>query len=278
MMSVFKLSAFADEADPAVEGQIKALKENEIPLLEVRGVDGKGVTKLTCDEMKQLRSRLADEGIKIWSIGSPIGKVKLSDDFNAYLDLFRHTLDLAVVSGAEKLRMFSFYPESENVWDDKNEIIDRLGKMMDIARGSGIVMCHENEKGIFGDIPERCLELHKALPELKAVFDPANYVQCGVDTLEAWDMIAPYIDYIHMKDARPDGEVVPPGKGAGNIPQILKNYADLGGGVITLEPHLYKFVGLAGLEREGEKSGIGQSYSSKREAFDAGVNALKALI
>lgn len=275
---MFKLCAFADEADPAVSGQICALRENQIDLLEVRGVDGTSVVKLTCEEMKQLRTRLEDEGIKIWSIGSSIGKMKLSADFQAHLELFRHTLELAALAGAEKLRMFSFYPECENPWDVKDEVIDRLGQMVDIARGSGIVLCHENEKGIFGDIPERCVELHKALPELRAVYDPANYVQCGVDTLKAWDMIAPYIDYIHMKDANREGTVTPAGKGIGNIPQILSNYKAMGGGVITLEPHLYTFVGLAELEREGEKSGICQSYASKREAFDAGVNALKALI
>lgn len=277
-MSVFRLCAFADEADPAVAGQISALKENEIDLLEVRGVDGKSVIRLTCDEMKQLRSRLEGEGIKIWSIGSSIGKVKLSDDFQEHLDVFRHTLELASIAGAQRIRMFSFYPECENPWDVKDEVIDRLGQMVDIARGTGIILCHENEKGIFGDVPERCVEIHKALPELKAVFDPANYVQCGVDTLKAWDMIAPYINYIHMKDADAQGEVKPAGKGIGNVPQILANYKTMGGGVITLEPHLYEFVGLAALEREGEKSGIGQNYTSKREAFDAGVNALKALI
>lgn len=277
-MSIFRLCAFADEADPAVTGQISALKENEIDLLEVRGVDGKSVIKLTCDEMKQLRSRLESEGIKIWSIGSSIGKVKLSDDFQQHLEVFRHTLELAAVAGAQRIRMFSFYPECENFRDVKDEVIDRLGQMVDIARGTGIILCHENEKGIFGDVPERCVEIHKALPELKAVFDPANYVQCGVDTLKAWDMIAPYINYIHMKDADATGEVKPAGKGIGNVPQILDNYKAMGGGVITLEPHLYEFVGLAALEREGEKSGIGQNYASKREAFDAGVNALKALI
>ena len=277
-MSIFKLCAFADEADPAISGQIEALHENDIEFLEIRGVDGRNVTELTTAEMRELRTRLDGEGIKIWSIGSPIGKVEMDADFEKHLDLFRHTLDLANIAGAEKMRMFSFFMKPEETAGYKNEVIDRLGRMVEIAKGSGVVLCHENEKDIYGDIPERCVDIHKALPELRAVFDPANFVQCNADTLKAWELLAPYIDYLHMKDSDADKIIVPAGKGIGNIPQILENYAAIGGGIITLEPHLFEFVGLAGLEREGATSVIGNNYSTKREAFDAGVNALKALI
>ena len=256
-MSIFKLCAFADEADPMVSGQIEALHDNGIELIELRGVDGKNVTELTMDEMRALRTRLDGEGIKVWSIGSPIGKVEMD---------------------AEKMRIFSFFMKPEETAGYKNEVIDRLGKLVEIAKDSGVVLCHENEKDIYGDIPERCVDIHKAIPELRAVFDPANFVQCNADTLKAWELLAPYIDYIHMKDADASKTVVPAGKGVGNVPKILENYAAIGGGVITLEPHLYEFVGLAGLEREGATSVIGNNYATKREAFDAGVNALKALI
>ncbi len=277
-MSIFKLCAFADEADPTVSGQIDALHGNDIELIELRGVDGKNVTELTCDEMRELRNRLDGEGIKVWSIGSPIGKIDINGDFDAHVELFRHTLELANIAGAGKLRMFSFFMNPEDAPKYKNKVIEQLGVLVDVAKDSGVTLCHENEKDIYGDIASRCVDIHKALPELRAVYDPANFVQCGQDTLEAWDLLAPYIDYMHMKDAGTDKVIVPAGKGAGNVPKLLENYAAIGGGVITLEPHLYTFVGLAGLERDGATSVIGNNYSTKREAFDAGVNALKALI
>ena len=108
-MSEFRLCAFADEADPSIAGQISALKENGIELIELRGVDGRNVTQLSADEMRELHVRLNDDGINVWSIGSPIGKISVEDDFQAHLELFRHTLELAVLAGAEKMRMFSFY-------------------------------------------------------------------------------------------------------------------------------------------------------------------------
>ena len=277
-MSEFKLCAFADEADPMIAGQISALKENGIELIELRGVDGRNVTQLSADEMRELRIRLNDDGIKVWSIGSPIGKVSVEEDFQPHLELFRHTLELAVLAGAEKMRMFSFYIASGKAEQSEAQVIDRLGQMLELARDSGVMLCHENEKGIFGDTAERCARLHKALPELRAVYDPANFIQCGEDTMRAWEMPEPHIEYMHMKDAEASGTVVPAGEGIADIPMLLKKYDAAGGGVITLEPHLSEFVGLAGLEREGEKSGINCRYRSHREAFDAGVNALKALM
>ena len=279
-MSTFKLCAFADEADQLVSGQIKALQENNIELLEVRGVNGKSVTDLTTVEMRELRKELDDGGIKVWSIGSPIGKIGMRDDFGAHLELFRHTLELAHIAGADKMRIFSFHMNDEDPVKCKDEVIDRMGKFVDVAKGSGISLCHENEKGIYGDVPERCVDILKAIPEISAVYDPANFIQCGAETLSAWKLLKPYIHYMHMKDALADKTVVPPGKGDANIPVLLEEYASIGGGVITLEPHLSAFVGLSDLEIEGKgmQSIIGNGYKTRRDAFDAGVNALKALI
>lgn len=111
-----------------------------------------------------------------------------------------------------------------------------------------MLVCHENEKGIYGDIAARCLQLHRALPKLKGIFDPANFVQCGQDTKEAWQLLEPYIYYFHLKDALPNGQVVPAGCGAGNLPWLIRQYRNKANasGIMTLEPHLKIFGGLAG--------------------------------
>lgn len=43
----FKLVAFADEADGRICEQIKAMTENGIGYLEVRGVDGENISDIT---------------------------------------------------------------------------------------------------------------------------------------------------------------------------------------------------------------------------------------
>ena len=273
--------AFADEANPNIDGQIKAMKRNALQGLEVRNVDGVNVSDITLEKAKEVKTKLDANGLITWSIGSPIGKIDIeNDDFKAHLEKLKHTLEIANVLDSKNIRMFSFYmPEGKEISNYKNEVIDRLGQMYEIAKEYGMLLCHENEKGIYGDIPERCLELHKALPELKGIFDPANYVQCGVDTLKAWDMLKDYIYYMHIKDAKADGTVVPAGMGDGNVEKVVKNFIEKGGNSFTIEPHLTVFEGFSHLERKGEKSEISEyGYPDSDTAFDAACNAFKGIL
>lgn len=277
-MADIKLCAFADEAGDSLADQIKAMQENGIGLLELRSIDKKNVTKFTNEEVKEYKKQLDDAGIGVWSIGSPIGKVKIEDDFNIDLDLCKRTIEIANMFEAKSLRMFSFYgTNGEEKYRDL--VMERLAKYVEAAKGSGVTLCHENEKGIYGDIAARCLEIHQNIPELKCVFDPANYVQCGQDTLEAWEMLEPYVFYGHIKDSLADGSIVPPGKGIGHLREYLPKFVAKGGQVLTLEPHLKVFSALKDLEAPGDESKIGMyKFESKREAFDCAVNSLKEII
>ena len=277
-----KIYAFADEASPLIDGQIIALKENGLDGLEIRNVDNVNVSDISDAKAKEVRKKLDDAGLSVWSVGSPIGKIDIvKDNFDLHTEKFRRTLEIAEILGAKNIRLFSFYiPKESDPSEYRNEVIERLGKFLGIASGTGIELCHENEKGIYGDNAERCLEIYKALPEMKAIFDPANFVQCGVDTMPAWEMLKIYVKYLHIKDALPDGNVVPAGKGSGNLAYILSDYRKMNGTALTLEPHLKVFAGLSALETEGDKSAVGEIYSYKtnEEAFKAAADALKALI
>lgn len=276
-----KIYAFADEASPIIDEQIKAMKENGVDGLEIRNVDSVNIAEISDSKAKEVRKKLDNACLRVWTIGSPIGKIDIEkDDFTLHTEKFKRTLELADILGAENIRLFSFFTPSENRDSYKDKVIERLGTFFEIAKGSGINLCHENEKGIYGDIPERCLEIHKALPEMKAIFDPANYVQCGVDTLQAWELLKGYVKYLHIKDALADGSVVPAGKGIGNVKFILDDYIGNGGDSVTVEPHLTVFDGLKGLEKEGDASVVGEvyKYATAEEAFSAAVSALRGLI
>lgn len=276
-----KIYAFADEADFMMDGQIAAMKRNGLNGLEIRNVDGMSVSNISLEKAKEVKQKMEESGLAVWSVGSPIGKIDIeSGDFKQHLEKLRHTIEVAHILGTENIRMFSFFiPVEKNPDDYREEVIERMGRMLDIAKSSNVYLCHENEKGIYGDIARRCFEIHKALPELKGIFDPANFVQCGQDTLEAWDMLQSYIKYLHIKDALPDGKVVPAGKGAGNVPAIVASYLAKGGNALTIEPHLAVFKGLAELEREGDTSQVGEYiYANNNEAFDAACQALKQIL
>ena len=77
-MQAPKLYAFADEASKEMDGQIRAMLRNGLNGLEIRGVDGENVSKITTEKAKEVRRKLDDNGLITWSIGSPIGKIKLT--------------------------------------------------------------------------------------------------------------------------------------------------------------------------------------------------------
>lgn len=270
-----KVFSFADEAGESLNEQIKAIKENNLDGLEIRGIDGKSVVKLNIDEAKEIRKKLDDNDISVWSIGSPIGKINVNDNFQNHLDVFKHSLEIANILGASRYRLFSFFVNGEFELHDE-VVFSYLTKLCEEAKGTGIVLCHENEKDIYGDVASRCVKIFDNVPDLKAVFDFANFIQCGEDVLYAWEQLAEYVDYIHIKDALPNGVVVPAGEGVGNIETILKDYKARGGNVVTLEPHLFDFIGFDKLEHgEIERK---YSFDNSRQAFDAAANSLKKIL
>lgn len=279
-MKDVKIFAFADEASKFIDEQIVALKRNGLNGLEIRGVDGENISDITIKKAKEVRAKLDANGLSVWSMGSPIGKIDIDGDFEAHKQKFMHTLELANVLGAKNLRMFSFFmPKDQNPEQYFNQVVDKLGVLLDIASGTEIELCHENEKGIYGDTADRCKKLLTALPKLKAVFDPANFVQCGENTLEAWKLLKEYTYYMHIKDALANGKIVPAGAGEGNVKQIASEFISLHKNpVFTMEPHLTAFVGLKNLEREGEESESAFSFTDADAAFDAACDAFKKLI
>ena len=272
------LCAFSDEASPALDGQIAALRRNGIGYMELRGVDGVNVADLDAVAASDIRARLDEAGIRVWALGSPIGKVDINQPEMQEYDRLCRLIETARLLGAQCIRLFSFYgTDGEQRWFEP--VCRRLERMLAAARGSGIGLCHENEKGIFGDVPERCAALHRELPDLGAVFDPANFIQCGADVLSAWEQLSPYVRYGHIKDARADGVVVPPGKGEGQLAGYLPHFFADGHEVLTLEPHLTRFIGRGALEAAGEgESAAEWQFPSGRAAFDFAVKCLKEIL
>ena len=205
-MKEYKISGFADEIDANIEVQFEVLNKLGIEYFEPRGINGKNISELNEDEVKTLKEKMNECGIAVSSIGSPIGKIKLSDDFSVHFDVFKRVVETAKVLGTKYIRMFSFFHEGGAEWtaDEREQVFVRIKKMLDYAKENDVILLHENEKEIYGDTTERCLDLMKKFhcDNFKAVFDPANFVQCGQDTKAAYDTLKDYIEYMHIKDAK----------------------------------------------------------------------------
>lgn len=242
-MSKFIISGFADEIAKDLHTQIATLRKLGIGFVEMRNVNGKQLVEHDLDEVKEIKKVLDDNGIKLSAVGSPIGKIGINDDFTPHFDKFKHTVEIAQLLQTKYIRMFSFFiPRGEEADWYEDEVINRWSKFVNYIKGTDIVLLHENEKDIYGDVPERCKNLLDKMNfnYVKGIFDPANFVQCKVDTLKAFNILKDKIVYMHIKDAIFEtGKVVPSGEGDGHVAEILKMLADSGfEGFLSLEPHL----------------------------------------
>ena len=259
-----KISGFSDEIASDIDTQFTVLNKLGIKYFEPRGINGKNISTLNDSEVLALKARMEEYGIKASSIGSPIGKIKITDNFEEHFEVFKRVVKTAKMLDTQYIRMFSFY-HNGGAWtsEERADVIAKLDRMIDYAKENDVILLHENEKDIYGDTADRCLDLMETLgcDNFKAVFDPANFVQCHQDTREAYDKLQKYVAYMHIKDAKAaDGSVVPAGHGDGNFDYLLiRLFASGYDGFLSLEPHLGSFDGLADLELDDKMLGLPKS-------------------
>ena len=136
-MNKYQLCAFADEASPKLTEQIVAMRENNIEYLEMRGVNGTNVAKLTAAQAKDAARELSAAGLKVWSLGSPAGKSPITQDFAVEREQFLRLLETAEITGARCIRLFSFYG-TDGKPEYRDEVLERLSRFIDLAKGSGV--------------------------------------------------------------------------------------------------------------------------------------------
>ncbi len=268
-MAKFLISAFADEAASDLSGQIAALKRNGLEWIEIRAVDGKSLLTRSDEEIVAIYEELKAAGISVSSYGSPIGKYPITEDFEPHLADFRRALEVCKLLHTNRMRMFSFQEKEKDVLlSNRDEIIRRLQIMLAEAEAAGILLCHENEKKIYGELPAQVADILQTLPGMRGIFDPSNCLEAGGDPIEGFAATRPSMEYMHIKDhdADPAGRVVPAGEGAGHVGELLREIdASVAGEFfLTVEPHL--------------TSWIPERFADKNAAFDGAVGALKKLL
>ncbi len=280
-MAHYILSAFADEVSSDFTKQLEYLKSKDISYIEPRNINGTGVAAITLEEAKNAKKMLDDYKIGVSSIGSPIGKISVEDDFADHIRLFEHVMDIAEIFETKNIRMFSFfYPKNTDVHTHRAAVLARLEILLELAEKRGLTLCHENEKAIYGEAPEDCLDLMKHFDgRMKSVLDMGNFAFCQKDPMKGYEYLAPYIEYIHIKDAFYDTRIVPAGQGEGKVFEILSaynKYTDKDT-FLTMEPHLTVFDGLNKLSNMDDIK-VQNAYATPEEAFDAAVAALRGIL
>jgi sugar phosphate isomerase/epimerase len=265
---MLKLAGFADEISPNLDEQIRVCKQNSLAAIELRGVGGRNVLDLDQEMRAEIKAKLSDTGLVVGCIGSPIGKVKINEPWDAHFERFKIAVDAAEYFQTPLVRIFSYYPpEGQSILSYRDEVLRRMRAKVQYVQSRNVTLVHENEAHIYGESGSACLDLlaSVASPKLRACFDFANFVVAGQRPMECWAMLKTYTAHIHVKDARwADGKIVPAGQGDGELGAILADACRNGySGLLSLEPHL---------AAAGQFSG----FSGSR-LFTSAVEALKTL-
>jgi len=242
--AVWSLSGFGDEIDPDPAIQAAVLLALGASHIEVRSAWDVNVSELEKEAVERLRGILDEKGLKVSAVASPIGKVDVSLPVEHEVNRLGQIISVAKGLDAKYVRIFSFYrADGQSQEEIRDAVMERMRALAAEAEANGIVLLHENEKGIYGDTPERVLDIMEtvASPALRVAWDNANFVQVGVKPYtEGYAMLRPYLEYLQVKDALADtGEVVPSGQGDGELDATIAALkADGFTGFASLEPHL----------------------------------------
>lgn len=243
------ISAFADEISPDPQMQIDVLKSCGVRNIEFRSIHGTNVLALSDAQVRDFKVLLDKNGFGLSAIGSPIGKIRIDEPFEPHLDKFRRAVELAKLFNTPNIRVFSYYPPEKfdgNWAPYRDEVLRRMTATCEVAAKSGVRLVHENEHRIYGDAPDRVIDLLSTLrkrfgPEVVgAAYDAANFVFCGYDPWEGWLKSRDWVVHLHIKDwkaGEQHGSIA--GEGQGRIPESMADAVKRGySGFATMEPHL----------------------------------------
>jgi sugar phosphate isomerase/epimerase len=237
------ISACSDEISQDLATALTILAYEQIDHVDLRGVWGTNVTNLSDAQAAKAQAMIAERGMRVTAVSTPVGKTPITADFAPEESRFGRALELAQLFGAPYLRVFSFYASEEEAVQYRPEALRRLQRLCEMAQAYNVVVAHENEEGGFcAWRPEECLSFHRSLPEnFQALFEPCSFTVMGYNAYEeALPLLRPYIAYVHVRDTeRGTTRYSVVGEGDVGWHQILfdlkQNHFK---GYLTLEPHL----------------------------------------
>jgi sugar phosphate isomerase/epimerase len=262
------LSGFGDEIDPDPDVQFAVLRALGARHVEVRGAWDTNIVELSDEQLDELAARLERWGMAVSAIASPVGKVSVAEEPEGEQRRLGRAIHAAHRLGTGYIRIFSFYrPDGSSPEEVRDPVLKRMRGLADLAEREGVVLLHENEKDIYGDVPARVLDVIESVGSgaLKVAWDNANFVQCGVAPFtEGYAMLRPHLEYLQVKDALfATGEVVPAGEGDGQLRETVTALRDDGyAGFASLEPHLALGHSLGGFSGPAEFGRAARAFAA----------------
>jgi sugar phosphate isomerase/epimerase len=257
MLSIEKLTGFADEASRDIDLQIRATKDLGWAAISTRMVGNANIHDMPEEDFLAAADKLAAAGIIVPEFGSAIGNwgKKISSDFSITLAEIERAIPRMKRLGTPMIRIMSYAQEPWGADQNEQERFRRLREIVKRFADEGLTAVHENCMNWGGFSAEHSLRLVEEVPGLKLVFDTGNPVfQLDraqpepfpwQDPLDFWLKVKDHVVHIHIKDcinpvaADVEPEYTMPGLGQAKLREILTDAHKSGyKGWIAIEPHV----------------------------------------
>ncbi len=242
---MFKISTISDEISPQLSEQLDLLESEGIEYIEVRSIQKKNILDLSPEALQEVKQSIRNRRMKVSAISSPIGKIKLDEDYPAHFQRFLKAIEIANFFETDRIRIFGFYNTPLATPDNRNEIMKRIESQVKEAEKHQIKLLLENEdQTLYGGTSEQIMDVMDSIKSssLGFLFDPGNYLYFFKKPVypEFFNQTLDRIDYVHIKDIRiGESHFTEPGRGDVQYLPLLKELKTSGyDGFLSMEPHL----------------------------------------
>lgn len=241
------LAGIGDEAAPDLAGQLAALGELGWTAIELRTVDGVGLTELTAQAFARAAQRIFDAGMEVVALDSRIGDwaQSIGSPFAADLEALKKLAERAHALDCRFIRIMSYPNDGRECHDWRDEALTRIFCLTELARALDVVLLHENCAGWASQGADQSLAMLRAVgsEHLALLFDIGNARAAGQDVVAFLRQILPHVRHVHAKDTvlAADGTVqfTWPGSGEAQLAACLRQLTAFGYvGAISIEPHV----------------------------------------
>ncbi|MFM7564427.1 MAG: sugar phosphate isomerase/epimerase family protein [Planctomycetota bacterium] len=228
-MSDVVLTGFCDETceDKNLERQFAVSAALGLEWISLRfynlGAGVKNILAADQADLDQIKSLLDKYGLRVSSIGSPIGKIKLHDiqdgtpnqfrPFDSYLEQeVERICAIADFLQAPLVRGFSFYhPRGTSAQNHLSEAAMRLRAIAQRCQAKNLIFGLEVEANLIGQTGELVQQLveQAGATNLVSIFDGANLVVQGLSASAVWReylAMRGSLGWVHVKDYQSDSQ------------------------------------------------------------------------
>jgi sugar phosphate isomerase/epimerase len=271
-----KLSILTDEVSQDLADVLRFAKDLQIEGIELRSLNGKAFKDLSPAEIREVRQRCDDAGLKVSGAATPVFKCDLDQpaQIAEHVELFKRSVDAALTLGCEVVRVFTFLRRSHPATsEDLQRAASHFPKLLELVRGTPAIVGVENEASCIvatgGETREFLSHLPKD-PQLGVVWDPCNVIyldNVGDPVHDEYPKVADRVLHVHIKDAKREGtkaavECLEVGTGEIDFPGQFALLRERGyDGWVTLETH-WRSVRL---DPESQHLPAGYAFSANAE-------------